>query len=136
MQWALLLIQNSCCSMRKEGQIIWLFLTRVYDIFFVGQNWSRVYRQFKSREASHNYVNNFRCVHMGSCACPSKNRDLGELRIIRVRMNTPARLTGTKLFRQYSGFAFATRRPLSKHRGQNGIIFVLCVFPTDFVNHK
>ena len=26
MQWALLLMQNYCCSMRKAGQIIWIFL--------------------------------------------------------------------------------------------------------------
>lgn len=28
MQWALLLMQNSCCSMRKARQIIWIFLTK------------------------------------------------------------------------------------------------------------
>ena len=32
---------------------------RVSDIFFAGQKWSRVYRQFKGREASHNYVKIF-----------------------------------------------------------------------------
>ena len=42
--------------MRKAGQIIWIFLTRVSDIFFAGQNWSRVYRQFKGREVLRNYV--------------------------------------------------------------------------------
>ena len=59
MQWALLLMQNFRCSIRKAGQIIWIVLTRVSDTFLAGQKWSRVYRQFKGREASHNYVKMF-----------------------------------------------------------------------------
>ena len=62
MQWALLLMQNSCCTMRKAGHLIWIFLTRVSDIFFAGQKWSRVYKQFKGRDASHNYVKIFICA--------------------------------------------------------------------------
>ena len=69
MQWSLSLMQNSFCSMRKVGQIIWIFLTRISDVFFAGQKWSRVYSQFKDIEASHklNYAKISMCSYERLC---------------------------------------------------------------------
>ena len=134
--WALLLMQNSCCSMRKAGQIIWIFPTRVSYIFFAGQKWSRVYSQFKGRESITKLRENFwMCSYEKLCWPVEKPRSRRDENSSSPYEHASPVNSGTKLFRQNS-FAFATRRPLSQHSGQNGIIFVLCVFPTDFVNQK